>query len=653
MAQQNPVNSSVQLDVENIGGITETTVKFTPGVTILTGRNATNRTSLIQALMAALGSDQVSLKGDAAEGRVELTVGDTTYTRSLERTNGSVVTGGEPYLEDATLADLFAFLLEGNDARQAVSRNEDLRNIIMRPVDTSEIEGQIDRLKSQRDDIDSQLDEISRLSQQLPELESNRAELTEKIADKKEELDDVEDQLDEIDKDVDDKREEKEEFERKIDELNDVRSELESVRRQIDSQRESLEALRDERNQLESEREDYDEVPDGRVDGIKAEIQRLRDVKSDLDSTVDELQTVTQFNQDLLDGNLDIFNELHDDDNDGDVTDQLVEDGNDLVCWTCGSETDTSQIESMLEDLRELRNQYMDKRGDLEDDINELTQERHSLEEKQRQRSQMDSRLETIKEEIDDREARIDDLTARRGELTNEVEKLEKDVENLQTDDEQDELLDLHKEANRLEVEIDRLESDLESLDDEIEQMEARVGDRDDLEARRENVQAEIEDLRTRVERLEENAVSQFNDHMESVLDILDYENLERIWIERTEEQVRKGRQTITEGRFDLHVVRSTESESVYEDSVDHLSESEREVTGLVFALAGYLVHDVQEEIPFMMLDSVEAIDAPRIADLVEYFDQHAQYLIIALLEEDAQALNDNYQRVTEIDSTS
>jgi DNA repair exonuclease SbcCD ATPase subunit len=203
--------------------------------------------------------------------------------------------------------------------------------------------------------------------------------------------------------------------------------------------------------------------------------------------------------------------------------------------------------------------------------------------------------------------------------------------------------------ANRLEVEIDRLESDLDALDEEIDEMESRVNDQEDLQARRDEVQAEIEDLRTRVDRLEEEAVTHFNDHMDSVLDILNYENLERVWIERTEEQVRNGRQTVTEGRFDLHVVRSTDSGSVYEDTVDHLSESEREVTGLVFALAGYLVHDVHETVPFMLLDSVEAIDAPRIDDLVDYFDQYADHLVIALLEEDAAALDTEYQRVTDI----
>jgi uncharacterized protein YhaN len=95
--------------------------------------------------------------------------------------------------------------------------------------------------------------------------------------------------------------------------------------------------------------------------------------------------------------------------------------------------------------------------------------------------------------------------------------------------------------------------------------------------------------------------------------------------------------------------VRSNEEGVVYEDTVEHLSESEREVTGLVFALAGYLVHEVYETVPFIVLDSLEAIDSARIAKLVTYLAEHADYLVVALLEEDAQALDDDYPRISDI----
>ena len=51
------------------------------------------------ALMAALGSEHTSLKGDADEGHVELTIDGETYERQLHRTGAGVSTEGEPYLD--------------------------------------------------------------------------------------------------------------------------------------------------------------------------------------------------------------------------------------------------------------------------------------------------------------------------------------------------------------------------------------------------------------------------------------------------------------------------------------------------------------------------------------------------------------------------
>jgi hypothetical protein len=68
-----------------------------------------------------------------------------------------------------------------------------------------------------------------------------------------------------------------------------------------------------------------------------------------------------------------------------------------------------------------------------------------------------------------------------------------------------------------------------------------------------------------------------------------------------------------------------------------------------VFALAGYLVHDVYETVPFMLLDSLEAIDANRIAALAEYFESYAPYLVVALLEKDTQALEGDNEVISAV----
>jgi uncharacterized protein YhaN len=194
-----------------------------------------------------------------------------------------------------------------------------------------------------------------------------------------------------------------------------------------------------------------------------------------------------------------------------------------------------------------------------------------------------------------------------------------------------------------LEYERGQLEQRLADLDREIDEIEGLADEKRQLESQRADLGAELEALRSRIEDLERSAVEQFNDRMTEVLDLLGYGNLERVWIERKTDA--GGRERT--GTFDLHVVRESSDGAVYEDTVDTLSESEREVIGLVFALAGYLVHEVHAAVPFMLLDSLEAIDAGRINDLLEYFADYAPYLVVALLPEDADAIDVDHTRIT------
>lgn len=642
------------ISVRNIGGIDETEVTLASGVTALTGRNATNRTSLLQALMAALGSERASLKADADEGTVTLELGDETYTHTLTRSNGTIATSGDPYLDDPELADLFAFLLESNEARRAVARGDDLRDLIMRPIDTDRIQAEIEQLESEKRNLDERLDELDTLANRLPELERERSRLESDLEAKREDLADKEAEIEDVDADLDETRSEKEALEEKLDELRDVRSRLEDTRFDIDTEKESLEALQAEVAELEDDLDDVGDVDERAVDDLDSEIRQLRDRKQEIEATMSELQSVVQFNEEMLEGtSQDVADALRTDDDagsetDGSLTDQLVEDTDTVVCWTCGSEVDREEIETTLDRLRELRREKRSERNELGSEIDDLQAEKRTIEEERRKREEATRRLEQLESEIDDRETRLEELRTTRDEFADEIATLEEEVEALEQDDYGD-ILDLHKEANQLEVEIGRIEDDLETVEEEIGEVEDELATRDDLESQRESVQEELTELRTRVDQIEAQAVEEFNEHMATVLNLLDYENLDRIWIERTEREVREGRRKVSKTAFTMHVVRSTESGATYEDTMDHLSESEREVTGLVFALAGYLVHDVYEEVPFILLDSLEAIDSDRIAALVDYFSEYSDYLVTALLPEDAAALDESYERVTEI----
>jgi septal ring factor EnvC (AmiA/AmiB activator) len=645
---QGEITECAKISVENIGGIESTDVSITPGVTVLEGENATNRTSLMQAIMAGLGSDDVTIKGDADQASVELTIGGETYTRSLSRDGSTIHTEGEPYLDGPTFANLFAFLLGSNEARKAIRNNEALREIIMRGIDTDQIQREIEELLDQRRDVDAELEEIDSLKDRLPSLEERRTQLREEIEDTKDELAETEEELAARDADVKESRKEKEELEDRLSALRDRRSDLEDVRYDLETQRESLEATRADKREVETELEGLPEAPVGDISELEVRLDDLRERKRSLKSEVTEVQNVIGFNQEMLDED-DGSMITPDDTGEGDVTEELLPDDT-VACWTCGSEIPREQIEFTIEQLQDRSERKLGEVSTIEDGIAEVNDEIRSLREKQRRREELKRGLEAAKRDIEESEAAIERLTTHRDELESEIEEMEAEIEDLEDDDEAyDEILGLHKEANQIEYEIGRLESDLEDVDAEITGIEDRIDAIDALETQRESIDEEIDDLRTRIDRIEAEAVEEFNNHIDAVLNILEYSNLERIWLERIEREVQEGRRKVEESVFELHIVRQTDGGATYEDTIDHLSESEREVTGLIFAFAGYLAHEVHKQCPFMLLDSVEAIDADRIAELIEYIEKYSEYFVVALLAEDAAALSDDYEYVQDI----
>ncbi|AUG48438.1 chromosome segregation protein SMC [Haloarcula taiwanensis] len=653
MPESKQGSSVAHFDVTNIGGIDETAVDIPPGVTVLTGKNATNRTSFLQSIMAAMGSTQATLKGDADEGSVALTYGDEVYERTLTRAGDAVQFDGESYLDDPSVADLFAFLLETNEARRSVARGDDLREIIMRPVDIDAIRSEVEQLEAEKGDINDELATVESRQRDLPDLEQRRTELREQIEEKREKLAEREEEIDNSSRDIEESRQEQDVLEEKLDELRSTRSDLESVRRDIEAQEESISSLKRERADLEDELEELPETPMGDQQHLEDEIASLRDQRQRLNSEISDLQSLIQYNEERLEEeDYDVIQSLEDapEGSGGAVTEQLLEseDEESVVCWTCGSTVDREQIEDTVDRLQDLRRQKVEDLNDIKSELDDLKTDQREAEKKQRRRENVERKIQETETEIERREEQVSSLKDRREELTEDVESLEDEVDNLESED-FDEILALHREANQLEFEIDSLESDLDDVSAEIEEIEELVNRADDLREERDALVEELTDKRTKIDQIEANAVDQFNEHMDAILGILEYENLERIWIERVEQTVREGRQKVDRTVFELHIVRTTENGAAYEDTIEHLSESEREVTGLIFALAGYLVHDLHESVPFMLLDSLEAIDSARIAELVEYFADYAEHLVVALLPEDAQALDDDFNRITSI----
>jgi len=659
MGQSQMSETELSVAVRNLGGIDESTVRLRTGVNVLSGRNATNRTSFLRALMGALGSDGVSLKADAEVGEVTLRMADGTYSRRLERQNGTVTDSGSPYLDDPMLADLFAFLLESNEARRTVSRSENLRELIMRPVDVEEINAEIESTHAEKRRLDDRIDELSDLDAKLPEHETEKAAIEDDIEELQAELEAKRADLDAMDGTVDANQAEQEALDERLEELQSVQSELEETRFQRETERESVETLREEREEIQTELDALPETSTDERDRIESQLADLRQQRSQLDSTTSQLQSVIQFNEEMLEGtNTAIAEALRDEpsatgvesDSSGTeaLTDQLVDDSESVVCWTCGSEVEQRDIESTLDRLRGVRQETLAERRELRSEIEALTDRLQSLETAHESRSDLEQRLQRTSAEIESRTDRIDTLEDDLEALRQRATTLEAEIEDHEQSTDST-VLEQHTEINQLEFDLGRRESDRQEIESRIDTVESKLAERDQLEADREKLQQRLTELRTQVDQLEADAVEAFNEHMAAVLETLGYDNIERIWIERTTETVREGRRHVDQSVFRLHIVRRADDGRSYEDTIDHLSESEREVTGLVFALAGYLVHEVHKVVPFMLLDSLEAIDAERIAALVDYVSDYVETIVVALLPEDAQALDDSHHRVTEI----
>jgi len=670
-------SETISVELQNIGGIKHAKTDLPPGVTVLSGRNATNRTSFLQGIMAAMGNnaDQISLKSDTDEGQATIRLGDDTYTRTLERTDTTTVMSGDPFTDEAELLDLYAFLLKENPVRQTIERDSDLHEVLMRPIDTDEVEAELQRLREEKQAIEADLEQLDDYKQRLPKLEEQRTTLKDKLED----LQTTETKL----------QERKEALEAQFDETaSDGKPE------RVQELEEELTALRTKVNNLERKLEQQQNLHEAAIEDLeaidkpdtgKAELRAKRDrLESELEHLTNQITTIRSQRQEITSGmeaartlqdstatikqavgQLDIDLELPDGPltatqsaESGDLTDTLVE-GEQIRCLACGSQVTTDTVEAVIDQYREINTAFRDQIKALESDQQQVRSQLKEVESQLDQWERADERLTEAEQQKERTEAQIETYEERLEEAKEKVADLKADLEAAREDaaTEPDEELRAEHAAVEddlidSEVAIRQAEAELDDIESKIEEFETELESEDMLRDQRDELVDEIETLQSHVEDTERELVEEFNQTIDTVLELLGYANIERIWIERKRKDVKVGRRTEEQTAFELNIVREGDS-GVYADDLQHLSESERSVTGLVVALTGYIVHDVADVCPVMLFDSVEMIDSTRIAKLVEYFADETEYLVAALLPEDSAEVNDSLPEATlmEIDT--
>lgn len=596
-----------ELTVRNVGGIDELQTTFGDGVTLLSGPNASNKTSLLHALTFAFGSDDVPLRSGTTRAEVTVTDGDRSVTRTAERTGTGVTVSGDPWLDGASGPDdlvSFATFLEFNDLRAAVRNGDSFKETLKAPLEVSSLEAERaskmaekQSLEADRDDLDGVVDDLADVEVTLSE-EHSRVESLE---------DDLDALLARTTADEDD------ELEALRDRRTDLASERDEQRRRVENTEDAIDRLEDRLETVE------DDLADATTTANEHDTEQLRAEKERLERRVAERENRVDVLQSVLTANREILN--------GDFTGALGQDagltGDEYTCWACGQTAPESAFEGTLDDLVELVErdrqrldehrprieavaEDLDAAEDAATRVRELEADRREVAESLQERR---SSLDTQRERLRELESGLNDLderiAARKRERIAETDGVVAEIEETRSA-----LREARSTVGRLEDRHDRLES--------------AVAEYEELDARIAALSEDIAALTDRVENVERELRESFNEVMDGLVSALEFERVQRVWLD---------------GDFELVIAREVDG-TVQHESVRHLAESERELIGLVLCLAGCQTYDVPESVPVVAIDSMGAFDVVRAQRLVKYIADHTDHLLVAMHPDRASALD-------------
>lgn len=601
--------TELTVSISNVGGIDDMTCTIDDPMTIITGPNASNKSSLLKAIGFGLGRSTLPVKNDATEARVELVIDGERVVRTARATENGIQIHGDAWLEtsdDIELLERFGCLLEFSEVRQAV-HTDDVKDILKAPMN-------IDALERERAE---KLEQKTAFQNDLSELTGVEAEL----ADREAALEDARDRVGTLERELDELRELREETTTNGDgvtELRKERADLVGTRNDYEEAVTTLEdaiARLDDRiteteDELEAARSEAENYNSDQLHAEKEEIQRdLHDIEDRLDV----LQSVLTANREMLGSSYDgVLGQ--------DST--LLEDS--ITCWACGNETPEADFRTTIDRLQELVAEDKQRRQEHKPRLDTIERE---LEAQERSRRRVDE-LEAEKRDLEgQRSNRAESLATKREQLSSvrdDLAELDEELADREAE-QQSEVTDLAADIEQLRVDLHAARREVERLESTVTDHKERVAERDRKTARIEKLTEEITDLTDHIENLETQLRNSFNDAMDQLIRVLGYEGIDRVWLD---------------GSFDLIVAREVDGVT-RQDSVDHLSESEREMVGLVLALSGYVAYDVADVVPVLMIDTLGAFDADRTADLLAYFADRAPVLIAALLPDSAAAIAD------------
>jgi len=565
-----------RLSLTNIAGIRHGEARIESGINAVRASNWQGKSSFLAGIKTALGTTTPLTEGQSS-GEVVLRTEDDENTIQLKQIDGTVSRSGRPYLDneyDRVCADLFAFLDEDNEIRQAVRAGGNLEDLLTRPLDFENIDEQIADLRREREQVERELERADQAVGRLPGLQQRVTSL-------EDDLEELRAERDELGDDAAGDSDAREE-------LSGLRADRDRVTTKIDRLETTAERVRET---LAEKRDELESLTVPSETDLEGDLERLRFELRDIERDKELLQSVYEANKRILDeGRIELLTE---------VSHDMLSDS--VTCWLCGSDTGREEIEAQLATLD-------DRIGDLRSKADAARERVEALESK--------------RDEITQARRRKAELTDRIGELKSRLAETEECLEMARDgrDDVESRIEDLEEAADVTENRITNLESEskyteaeLADAREELEEAETLAAQRDGLEDGYESLTDDITDLRTRKDEIKQRTRDAFSAALADLLEEFD-----------------TGFETARlTGTFDLVVAREGR-----EAQLDALSEGERELLGIVAALAGHEAFDVGERVPVMLLDGLGGLASDNLRILVEYLAGRTKYLVLTAYPE-------------------
>lgn len=641
----------VTLTVSDIGGIEHAEVELPAGVTTLAGANATNRSSLLRALNEVLGGTMGSIRRGADDdtGYAKLTIADDTYVRTLTQRGNDVSRDGEPYTTATAIVDLYVSLLEQNEIRRLIETGEQdaidnrLADLLMAPIDVDAIQQEIERRQHRSNEIGEQLEEIETAKGELPELQEQREAKKAEIADLEAKIEAKRDRL----TDLDINRETAEQAETRLHKLEDLQEDCRNIETTIEYKEGEIEDIEQQLADREDEIADVEQrmgalatPDDDAIQSLKERLQQLRRAAMLLDNLVEGGRTFTNPTHDRRS---DLQAALNATDAAGDII-AFNPDSPATACPLCGTSVQRETLHERVDALASVATDCYDAADEIEEERAQLRSRRQQLNELRKERRNLENEIHRLEERIEDTRRHIEELEDTRDTKQSKIGDLQERVAEIR-EHRSSELETLYDKIAELQDERATAKAELDSIDTQLTDHESLIADETDLREELADIEEAIEARRKRVSRLEESVQEAAATHMEELIEQLEYDRIDGLRLDREPTDDPAGFSD-----FQLVVVRRQPDSAVSkEGDLTTLSESERSLVGLVVALAGYVAHEVADEVPFLLLDSIEEFDTQRIDRLLTYVREtvDVQHVVTALLPEDAEGVGAEDTEIT------